>query len=94
MRLSSARDLGLYVRDRRRSLGISQDRLGKEARVSRRWLSDVEAGKPTAEIGLIFSVLHALDLTLEASPSAIGPEDLDDVLDDYGRGETGPRDHD
>jgi HTH-type transcriptional regulator / antitoxin HipB len=94
MRLSTPRDLGLYIRDRRRFLGITQDRLGEEARVSRRWLSEIEAGKPTAEIGLVFNVLHALNLTLEASPTVVDSDDLDDFLDDYGRRETGRTNHD
>lgn len=82
MRLASAHDLGLYVRDRRRRLGMTQANLSVSAQVSRRWLSDLEAGKPTAEIGLIFKVLHALELILEASPSesGSGDVDLDDVL--------------
>jgi len=64
MRLNNARDLGLYVRDRRRRLGLTQAGLAASAQVSRRWLSDLEAGKPTAEVGLVFKVLHALDLAL------------------------------
>ena len=82
MRLNNARDLGLYVRDRRRRLGLTQAGLAASAQVSRRWLSDLEAGKPTAEVGLVFKVLHALDLALDASPVAWGPGDinLDEVL--------------
>ena len=53
MMVGSARDLGLYVRDRRRDLGWSQSDLAVAAGVSRPWLSDLEAGKTTAEIGLI-----------------------------------------
>jgi len=82
MRLASVRDLGLYVRDRRRRLGMTQADLSASAHVSRRWLSDLEAGKPTAEIGLVFKILKALDLILEASPPVLGPDDinLDDVI--------------
>jgi y4mF family transcriptional regulator len=90
MRLASTHDLGLYVRDQRRRLGMTQAALGASAQVSRRWLSDLEAGKPTAEVGLVFKVLHALELTLEASPVEIGPDDfdLDDVL--RAQGQLGP----
>src|SRR5262249_22500056 len=82
MRLNNTRDLGLYVRDRRRRLGVTQADLAASAQVSRRWLSDLEAGKPTAEVGLVFKVLHALDVTLDASPVQWGPGDinLDDLL--------------
>jgi HTH-type transcriptional regulator/antitoxin HipB len=84
MRIASTRDLGFYVRDRRRDLGMTQGDLAAAARVSRRWLSDLEAGKATAEIGLIFRTLHALGLVLDAQPAEDLPPDVD--LDDLLRG--------
>lgn len=82
MRIGSARELGLYVQDRRRSLGLTQVQLAKAAHVSRRWLSDLEAGKATAEIGLIMKTLHALDLRLNVEPARKRPgePDLDQLL--------------
>ena len=77
MRLGGARDLGLYVREVRRRLGMSQTELGACAGVSRRWLSDLEGGKSTAEIGLVFKVLHALELRLEVRPARASPDDID-----------------
>lgn len=87
MRLASVRDLGLYIRDRRRQLDMTQTDLSASAQVSRRWLSDLEAGKSTAEIGLIFKVLHALELTLEVWRAETGPDDisLDDILRSQGQ---------
>jgi y4mF family transcriptional regulator len=87
MLLNNARDLGLYVRDRRRRLGLTQADVAASAHVSRRWLSDLEGGKTTAEVGLVFKVLHALDVGLDASPAehASGAIDLDDVLRAHGR---------
>ncbi|MBI1759412.1 MAG: helix-turn-helix transcriptional regulator [Actinobacteria bacterium] len=81
MRLSNPRDVGYYVRDQRREQGMTQSDLCAAAEVSRRWLSDLESGKQTAEIGLVFKVLHALRLTLVANPTTYGPDDLD--LDEY-----------
>lgn len=82
MRLNNARDLGLYVRNRRRRLGTTQAGLAASAQVSRRWLSDLEAGKATAEVGLVFRVLHALNVVLDASPAQRPPGrvDLDELL--------------
>ena len=83
MRIGSPRDLGLYVRDRRRELNLTQAGLAAEARVSRRWLSDLEAGKETAEVGLVLRTLHALNLVLDAQPLETIPQsgiDLDDLL--------------
>jgi len=86
MRLGSTRDLGLYVRDQRRQRDMTQLDLAVAAQVSRRWLSDLEAGKPSAEIGLVFRVLHALQVTLEAHPSKVaeGSIDLDSLLRELG----------
>jgi transcriptional regulator with XRE-family HTH domain len=85
MRLSNSEDLGRYVRERRRAAGYSQTVLATRATVSRRWLSDLEAGKPTAEIGLVFKVIAALGLFLDAQPELIPEVDLDAYLDSLGR---------
>ncbi len=80
MRVSNAVDLGLLVRDERRRLGMTQTDLSAAAEVSRRWLSELESGKPTAEVGLVFKVLHALGMVVEASPMPETDFDLDDVI--------------
>lgn len=81
MRITGARDLGLYVRDRRRDLGMTQSDLAEAAGVSRRWLLDLETGKKTTQMDLIFRTLDALGLTLEARPaSPAGRVDLDALL--------------
>jgi len=45
--------------------------------VSRRWLSDLEAGKATAEIGLVLRTLDALGIELDASPILLEPGEID-----------------
>jgi len=83
MRITKAHDLGRYLRERRRDLGKTQAEIAASAGVSRRWLSDLEAGKPTAEIGLVIKTLYALDLVLQVVPAEdIKPAgvDLDDLL--------------
>lgn len=64
---------------------MTQAGLAAEAKVSRRWLSDLEAGKPTAEVGLVLRTLHALGIGLDASPivSYAGGLDLDALLERY-----------
>ncbi|MGH3679726.1 MAG: helix-turn-helix domain-containing protein [Natronosporangium sp.] len=81
MRIVNARDLGLYVRDRRRHRRQTQTELAAAARVTRRWLADLEAGKPTIQIGLVFRTLDALGLVLDAQSDEPGPEQLD--LDEH-----------
>jgi transcriptional regulator with XRE-family HTH domain len=85
MRLSNSEDLGRYVRDRRRAAGFSQTDLAIRAAVSRRWLSDLEAGKATAEVGLVFKAIAALGLYLDARPEPTPEIDLDAYLDLLGR---------
>lgn len=57
--------------------------------MSRRWLSGLESGKPTAEIGLVLRVLHALGLVVDANPESVDPGgvDLDEILRTHRRGD-------
>jgi y4mF family transcriptional regulator len=84
MRIGNADDLGTYLRDRRRAAGLTQADLASRAGVSRRWLSDLEAGKPTAEVGLVFKVIAALDMILDLQPLPHQDIDLDELLDNLG----------
>ena len=84
MRLGNARDLGLYVRDQRRAARLNQTDLAAKAGVSRRWLSDLEAGKPTIEVGLVFHVISALGLYFDVQPEPDTDFDLDTYLDSFG----------
>lgn len=88
MRIASARDLGLVVRQARQDQGQTQAELATAAGVSRRWLSDLEAGKATAEFGLILRTLDTLGLGLDTFPvePAPGELDLDALLGDMGSG--------
>jgi HTH-type transcriptional regulator/antitoxin HipB len=90
MQIKSIRDMAATVRGRRIDLGLSQGKLATRAGVSRLWINQFEAGKPTAEFGLVLRLLDALDLRLDIAPgdqgrenSARGAVDLDDLLDQY-----------
>jgi HTH-type transcriptional regulator/antitoxin HipB len=67
MKVRSIRDLAAVVRGRRRDLGLSQAELAARAGVSRKWIYQFEAGKPTAELRLILRVLDALGLVLDVT---------------------------
>ncbi len=86
MKITSPQDLAAAVRGRRLSLGLSQEGLARQAEVSRPWLSDVEAGKPTAQFGRIIRLLDALslELSLEVREDKAEPNDLDTLLAAYG----------
>jgi HTH-type transcriptional regulator/antitoxin HipB len=62
MHLRTPLDLGVAIRDRRRRLHLGQDELAARVGVSRKWIVDVEKGKPRAQIGLVLRTLNALGL--------------------------------
>lgn len=89
MMLRTPLDLGVAIRDRRRRLNLDQADLALRIGVSRKWIIDVEKGKPRAEIGLILRALDALGLKLAldtggqtgSEPPAIQSVDIDRVID-------------
>ncbi len=86
MRINATKDLADAVRGRRRALGLSQATVAARARVSRPWLSQLEAGKRTTEFGLVLRLLDALGLVLEVFEESRDPSrgetvDLDAHLD-------------
>lgn len=89
MKIRSIRDLAAVVRGRRRDLGLSQAELAVRAGVSRKWIYQFEAGKPTAELRLILRVLDALGLSLDVAhheQAAIkggAMPDRDALIDDH-----------
>lgn len=82
--IQTTRAFGAAVRSARKDHGLSQTDLAARAGVGRPWLSELERGKRTAEIGRALSVLSALDLAVvfvpmpDADASGI---DLDRLLD-------------
>ena len=90
MRIRTATDMGAFIRERRTRLGMDQIELAKKAGTSRKWLVEVEQGKPGAEIGLILRTLKSLEISidLEAGSSVATqpsgtekPPDINSVLD-------------
>jgi HTH-type transcriptional regulator/antitoxin HipB len=65
MKIRTAADLGAFIRERRLKLGMDQGDLAKKAGTSRKWLVEVEQGKPRAETGLILRTLKALGVSLD-----------------------------
>lgn len=64
--------IGDAVRTARRAQHLRQDQLAGAAGVGVRFLVELEAGKPTAQLGKALQVLHALGCTLHIkSPVAV-----------------------
>jgi HTH-type transcriptional regulator/antitoxin HipB len=86
--INSINDLAAVVRGRRLSAGLSQEQVAARTGVSRQWVSELERGKATAELGLVLGLLDALELKVELDArESEGPPtvsvDLDGVLDEY-----------
>jgi HTH-type transcriptional regulator / antitoxin HipB len=89
MAVRSIRDIAVAARGRRQELGLSQAELARRAGVSRKWISEFETGKPTAELGLVLRVLDELGFRLDLhgeSPTKArdrGSVDLDTLLERF-----------
>lgn len=60
----SAADIGRRVREARRAMGMTQQRFADVAGVGRRFLVELERGKPSLEIGRVLAVCQAAGLRL------------------------------
>jgi HTH-type transcriptional regulator/antitoxin HipB len=89
MRMRTATDLGAFIRERRTKLGMDQVELAEKAGTSRKWLIEVEQGKPRAEIGLILRTLKTLGVSIDlqidslakaTSNDKAGSTDINNVL--------------
>lgn len=90
MRIRTVTDLGAFIRERRTTLGMDQAALAKKAGTSRKWLVEVERGKPGAEIGLILRTLKSLEISIGVEADApvetlsqgkVKASDINSVLD-------------
>ena len=87
MRVRTAEELGLTIRDRRAELGLSQAELASRIGATRYWVIAVEKGKPRAEVGLLLAALDALDLDVLVEPRRAPADEADlDALIERHRG--------
>ncbi|MEN3163945.1 helix-turn-helix transcriptional regulator [Tistrella mobilis] len=61
-------EIGDIVRATRKAAGLRQDELAGAAGVGLRFIVDLEAGKPTAQIGKTLQVLAALGCSFAITP--------------------------
>lgn len=65
MRIYDAADFGAAIRQRRKSLHYTQVYVAETTGLSVSFISDVERGKPTAELGKVLSLANLLGLDCE-----------------------------
>lgn len=64
MRIRNARDIGILIKDARSRRGLSQAALAKLINTTQTWVSWIENGKPTAEIGSVLLALTTLGVEM------------------------------
>ena len=65
--ITGPESLGALIRKRRLDLGLTQTELAGVAATTLRFVSELERGKPTAQMDGVLRVLSALGIRLEAS---------------------------
>lgn len=60
--IATLNELGETIRAERRRQGLTQDELAQLSGVGINFVSQIERGKPTAEIGKVFAVLRMLGI--------------------------------
>jgi HTH-type transcriptional regulator / antitoxin HipB len=93
MQVRTAREIGAIIREERKKQQLDQTELAEKVGVNRRWVLEIERGKPRAEVGLVLKALHALGLSIsiESSDTASGgadeiePVDIDAVIENARR---------
>ena len=71
-KISNPAQLGRWVRHKRKELVVDQVRAAGLAGVGVRFLSELERGKPTAELGKVLQVIERLGLELHLQARALG----------------------
>lgn len=67
-RVLTSAGIGEIVRAARKAAGLRQDELAGASGVGLRFIVDLEAGKPTAQIGKALQVLSGLGCSIEITP--------------------------
>lgn len=72
-RVETAGDIGRVVRRKRKEQGVLQEKAAGLSGVGTKFLSQLENGKDTAEIGKILQVLRTLGLEIYIYPRSQSP---------------------
>ncbi len=73
---------GQLIRERRRALGMRQEDLAMATGVGRRFVGELEAGKPTCQLGKALMIAEALSIGILHIPEVDDHLDLPILEDD------------
>ena len=71
MHVATPADIGAFIRERRKALGIDQKTLADRVGVGRTWIIAIEKGKTRAELGLVLRTLRALDIAVDLTSRSL-----------------------
>jgi y4mF family transcriptional regulator len=72
-KVATASDIGRLIRHKRREVGALQESVAGLAGVGTKFLSQLENGKETAELGKVLQVLKAMGLEVYIFPRSSNP---------------------
>ena len=82
--VSSAKALGRIIRDRRKSMGLTQTLAGKMVGVHQPTISDVERGEREVKIDTLLKLIGALKLELLIQPIQPKETQWEDIWENNG----------
>ena len=82
--VSSAKALGRIIRDRRKSMGLTQTLAGKMVGVHQPTISDVERGEREVKIDTLLKLIGALKLELLIQPIQSKETQWEDIWENNG----------
>jgi predicted transcriptional regulator len=72
-KVTTAKDVGCIIRKKRKETGVRQDMVAGMSEVGTKFLSQLENGKETAELGKTLRVLRKLGLNVYIYPRSSDP---------------------
>lgn len=69
MKISGTQALGSYIRKVRKAQHLTLEEVANACGVGKRFLSELERGKPTVQLGKVLTILAVLRISLELTAS-------------------------
>lgn len=63
--IQSTQQIGALIRQERKEQGLTQDQLAGLCATGRRFIIDIEAGKPTSQVGKVLLILKTLGIEVQ-----------------------------
>jgi y4mF family transcriptional regulator len=73
MLVKSSEEIGMVVKNTRKSQGLTQEKLAKLCNIGARFIVDLENGKPTCQIAKTLIVLNGLGIKVDLTAPAANP---------------------